>query len=147
MGNDITPGHVYSDTDGGREVNVDNLNRHVSDAVLKETAISLRSLKATPALSDQLLITDGALKKVTLEGIKGIFLPNGFLSADTDGRALMADGFVNAAKLADSLDLSGKTSVLLPPSTVHSLTEVTELDDADEFLIWDSVSLALRRIA
>lgn len=46
-------------------------------------------------------ITDGAVTTAKLA--------DGALSADTTGRAKMADAFVTAAKLASSLDLSGKT--------------------------------------
>lgn len=99
MGNDITAGYTYADTEVGREVTVSNLNQLITEATLKDTAISARTNKSTPLLSDKFLLSDGALKYATLQNIKDILLAAGFLTADATGRALMADGFITGAKM------------------------------------------------
>ena len=145
MGNDITAGHEYAETESGRVVNVDNLNRHVSDATIKETFISAKTLKSPPALSDQIVISDGALKKTTLQLLLTLFQPDGFLTADTAGRAKMADEYVTAAKLAATLDLSSK-ALTLPATVISDLSAVTALVDTDEFMVLDSANTALKAI-
>jgi len=62
-------------------------------------------------------ITDGAVTTAKLA--------DGALSADTTGRAKMADAFVTAAKLASSLDLSGKTITGNPSLTVTGTVDLS----------------------
>ena len=81
MGNDLTAGYTYADTEVGREVTVDNLNQLITEAVLKETAISARTNKSTPALSDKYLISDGTLKYSTLQNIKDVLLAASSITA------------------------------------------------------------------
>jgi len=84
MGQDITPGHTYDETESGRQVTYDNLNRLVSDASLKETAISARTARTSPSLSDQLLISDGALKRVTAQALATLITANPDAKVITD---------------------------------------------------------------
>ncbi len=80
MGNDITAGYTYADTEVGREVTVSNLNQLITEATLKDTAISARTNKSTPELSDKFLLSDGALKYATLQNIKDVLLAAGFIT-------------------------------------------------------------------
>lgn len=61
----------------------------------------------------------GSIGTATIDddSITTVKLKDGVLSADATGRAKMADGFITAAKLATSLDLTGKT-VTLPAGTL-----------------------------
>lgn len=159
MGNDITAGHVWADTPTGKRVDVENLNRAFSDATLKETAISARTAKSPIVLSDQFLLTDGALKKATMQAI--VDLVSGNLGA----------GSVNAAAL-DVTAITGQTaktalvdadtflvwdseaselkkvtrSNLLGATLITGQTEKTSLVDADTFLIWDSAASVLKKV-
>lgn len=71
MGDYLTAGHSY-DTTTNKEITASNLNAHVNDAVLKATAISARTAKATPVDADTLLLHDSAasdLKKMTITAL------------------------------------------------------------------------------
>jgi microcystin-dependent protein len=89
MGQDILAGHTYDETEAGAEVNFTNLNAHVNNATLKETVISARTAKSPVALTDLLLISDGALKKATLQEVLSLmttelllkFVPPGAVQA------------------------------------------------------------------
>ena len=76
MGNDLTAGHSWDETTLGKRVDADNLNRAFSDATIKETAISARTAKDPVVLSDLLLISDGALKKATLQALATLLTAN-----------------------------------------------------------------------
>lgn len=147
MGQDIQAGHYYTDTESGRDVTAENLNAHVNGAVIKETFLSGKPVKATPQLSDIFLLSDGVLRKTTFEALRKLFIYTAFLSADEDGLALMADGFFPAddegrAKFAEGF----VNELLFSPDAVHEQEELDALADADEFLIYDASSTSLRRI-
>lgn len=147
MGQDLQSGHTYSDTESGREVTADNLNNHVNGAVIKETFLSSKPSKGTPQLSDQLLITDGVLRKTSLQAILALFQPEGFLADTTEGRAKMADGFLSADEAGRAkMDDGFVTAAKLTPGIVHDQTALATLADADEFLVWDQSATALTKI-
>ena len=60
------------------------MNLAFSGAALKETAISARTNKTSPALTDELLITDGALKKATLQALATLLTANPDAKVITD---------------------------------------------------------------
>jgi microcystin-dependent protein len=72
MGNDISPGYVYN-TSTQKNVTAANLNQAIGDSILKETAISAKTLK-TAAASDEILASDGSgtLKKITANAIAAL---------------------------------------------------------------------------
>ena len=72
MGRYLSPGHEYVD---GQTISGPSLTEHVSEALLKATAISEQTLKDPAALTDEVLINDnGTLKKETLQQIKALIL-------------------------------------------------------------------------
>lgn len=89
MGQDILAGHTYDESEAGAEVNFTNLNEHVNGATLKETAISARTAKSPVELTNNILISDGALKKATLQEVLSLmttelllkFVPPGAVQA------------------------------------------------------------------
>lgn len=147
MGQDIQAGHVYSDTESGRDVNSENLNAHVNGAVIKETFFSTKPGKATLQLSDVFLISDGVFRKATLGTLRKLFIFAGFLEDTEEGRALMKDGYFTAddegrAKFANGI----VNEDLISPDIIHEQEELGTLADADEFLVYDASTTSLRRI-
>ena len=66
MGNDILPGHVYTD---GEFINGPSLTEHVGEATIKPSFYSARSAKDPAVLTDEFLVRDtvaDAYRKVTL---------------------------------------------------------------------------------
>jgi hypothetical protein len=60
--------------------------------------------------------------------------------------AKIDDDAVTADKLAATLDLSAKTSIILPGEAINGRTAGTSLVDADEFLYYDSASPGLKKV-
>lgn len=126
MGNDISPGHTYTTGNPGNQVTAQNLNDHVGEAQIKETFVSSKSLKSSPQLSDVILITDGTLKKTTLDDVQTLFEGNMVL-----GTANYGNGTITALSLS--------------PDVIHAQTEKTTPVDNDEVLVWDSAASVLKK--
>lgn len=66
---------------------------------------------------------------------------------DLSGKTVtLGAGSVTAAMLASTLDLSGKTSVILPGEAIHGRDAATALVNADELLFYDSAAPGLKKI-
>ena len=137
MGNDIQPGHTYSTSPTGRQVSVENLNAHVGEAVLKETVISARTLKDPAQLSDQLLIADGALKRITLQVLFDLFGDNLVV-----GSSQIGSEAVTNIKIAPAALFANHVN----GDMIHGQSEKTSPVGDDEILIWDSASTQPRRV-
>ena len=122
MGNDITAGYTYADTEVGREVTVSNLNQLITEATLKDTAISARTNKSTPELSDKFLLSDGALKYATLQNIKDVLLAAGFITP-----AMLPNGSVLQTVSAEYTTQSNITGTIPLDNTVPTSSEGAQI--------------------
>ncbi len=137
MGNDIQPGHTYSTSPTGRQVSAENLNAHVGEATLKETSISARTLKDPAQLSDQLLIADGGLKRITLQVLFDLFGNNLVVGSSQIGSEAVTD-----LKIAPLAIMASH----LNSNMLHGQTLKATPDDTDELLVWDPVNNYFRKV-
>lgn len=136
MGNDISAGHTYSTSPTGRQVTAENLNALCGDAEIKETFLSLKPLKSVPALSDQLLITDGGYKRITLQSMWDVFL-----GALVVGSALISDGSVTNLKIAPAAIFASHANGDL----IHGQTVKASPEGTDEIILFDPSTGLLRK--
>jgi hypothetical protein len=147
MGNDITAGHTWADTETGKRVDVENLNRAFSDAALKEGAISARALKSPVVLSDSILITDGALKKTTLADVAAITTANPDAKIITDRTAETVSATDDSLLVYDlsATALRKMTRDSLFKTAITTEVEETAIADDDALLVYDASAAALRK--
>jgi hypothetical protein len=68
------------------------------------------------------------------------------LAANAVTTVKILDENVTVAKLPASVDLSGKTSVVLPGEAISGRTAITTLEDADLVLVHDATDSALKKM-
>ena len=115
MGQDLTPGHTYAD---GEFVNGPSLTEHVSEAVIKPSFISAKTVKSPLALTDEIVVRDtvaDALQKGTLTDLLAL---------------LVGAGSVIQTQYAEYLANSNLTVTIPVDDTIPQNTEGTQVVSA-----------------
>jgi hypothetical protein len=112
MGTYLTAGHVFTDIAPGNALNGANLNEHVNNAIFEPTSISSQALKNPALLTDEILINDGVLKKITIQQIYAL---------------LIQPGTVVQTTYSEYVANTNLTTIIPPDDTIPQNTEGTEI--------------------